>query len=115
MCGDVRPNQLASIGKCRKVCGGDDLDQCATYWLEEKFSQHQKKLNSKSQDLPGFAVGGGFGHLVSERGGVGMLDMTTNGIVLAGIQPDANAVNTTVNLDTFDALGVKRTTTFRAN
>jgi len=41
--------------------------------------------------------------------------MTTNGIVLAGIQPDANAVNTTVNLDTFDALGVKRTTTFRAN
>jgi hypothetical protein len=44
-----------------------------------------------------------------------MLDMATNSIVLAGIQPDANAVNTTVYLDTFDALGAKRTTTFRAS
>jgi hypothetical protein len=105
VCGDVRPDQLARIGKCRKFYGGDDLDQCATYWLEEKFSQHQKKLNSKSQDLPGFAVGGGLGLLVSERSGVGMLDVTTNSIVLAGIQPDANAVNTTVNLNAFDALG----------
>jgi hypothetical protein len=104
---DVRPDQLARIGKCRKFCGGDDLDQCATYWLEEKFSQHGKKLKSKPQDIPGFAVGGGFGLLVSERSGVRMLDMATDSIVLAGIQPDANAVKTTVDLDTFDALGPK--------
>lgn len=36
-----------------------------------------------------------------------MLDIATNSIVLAGIQPHANAVSTTVYLNTFDALGCK--------
>ena len=44
-----------------------------------------------------------------------MLDMTANRIVLARIQPDADAVNTTIYLNTFNALGPKRTTAFRAS
>ena len=44
-----------------------------------------------------------------------MLDMATNCIVLAGIQPNANAVSTKVYLNALDALGRERTTTFRAS
>jgi hypothetical protein len=43
-----------------------------------------------------------------------MLDVATDGLVLAGIQPDTDTVKTAVNLDAFDTLGRKTTTTFRA-
>lgn len=43
-----------------------------------------------------------------------MLDVAADRIVFAGIQPDANAVSTTVYLNTLDALGCKSTTTLRA-
>lgn len=43
-----------------------------------------------------------------------VLDMTTNGIVLAGIEPDADTVSTAVNLNTFNPFWGKRAFTFGA-
>jgi hypothetical protein len=43
-----------------------------------------------------------------------MLDVAANRIVLACVQPDANTVNTTIYLDTFNPLWRKRAFTFGA-
>ena len=46
--------------------------------------------------------------------GMRMLDMMTNRIVLAGIEPNANTVNTTVDLNPLNPLWGKRAVTFWA-
>ncbi len=82
----------------------------ATFWLEEKLSEYQNKLNS----FANLAVTGGVGRLGSRRNGMRGLDMTANGIVLAGIEPDADTVSTTVNLNTLNPFRGKRAFTFGA-
>jgi hypothetical protein len=112
---DVRLNQGARIGKCRKIRGGNDLDQWATYRSdEENLCQPHKNLKSKSKSALTLDAGGVFGILLHGPNGMRMLDMTTNRIVFAGVQPHPNTVNTTVNLDPFNPLWGKRAVTFGA-
>ncbi len=114
VCRDVRPDKRARIGERRKLRGRNDLDQDATQRSEEKLCQHPKKLKSKSNDLATLDVSRVLGILANGRNGVWMLDMTTNRIVLAGIEPDADTVSTTVNLNTLNPFRGKRAFTFGA-
>ena len=64
---DMRPNQRARIGKRRKLCGGNDLDQGVTCWSKEKLAQDHNKLKSVSPHFVRLALGGGVGPLVTGR------------------------------------------------
>ena len=55
----------------------------ATFWLEEKLSEYQNKLNSIAEAFANLSVTGRFRRIGSRHDGVWMLDVTANGIVLA--------------------------------
>jgi hypothetical protein len=82
--------------------------------LEEKLSQHHNKLNAIAEDFVNLSVTRRFGRIGRRHNGVRMLDVTANGIVLSGVQPDANAVNTAIYLNAFNPLWRKRAFTFGA-
>jgi hypothetical protein len=111
-CASINARASASAG--RFVAGTISISGPPT-WLEEKLSQYHNKIKSIADDFVNLAAAGGFGRLGSRHCGVRILDMTSNRIVLAGVQPDADTVNATIYLNTFNPLWRKRAFTFGAS